>query len=326
MSLSSTLKAFRLMRRKEIRELSRKQSESWGKLFALATVGARLAAICKRDAICHVHVHSCADAAYLAAFSRLSGGPSYSLSLHGDLAVYGNGHEFKIAHSKFIACVTEALGEQVKAQIPGLAFEPKLIRMGIEYDPDVQKVGNWSPRRSLRIVTVSRLNPMKGHVHAIRAVGELLRCGYSVAYDIVGEGDHQAAIESCIQDAGLNEHIRMVGTVANDQIPRLLTGYDAFVLPSVGLGEAAPVAVMEAMSVGVPVICSIIGGTSEMIEHKRTGLLFGQGDEAALANILAQLAEDPGLRQRIGDSGRQHAHKNFLTSRSAAHLVDSIRS
>ena len=118
----------------------------------------------------------------------------------------------------------------------------------------------------------------------------------------------------------------MIGAIANDQITRFLTEYDAFVLPSIGLGEAAPVAVMEAMSVGLPVASSIIGGTSEMIEHSRTGFLFPQGDEAALTSILSQLADDPALRQRIGNAAREYAHQNFLTSRSAVQLIESIRS
>jgi len=320
------LAALRLMFRKETRELRREVSESLRKLFMLAVIGARLDQICKQRKITHLHVHSCADAAYVAAFSRLSGGPPYSLSLHGDLAVYGTGHNFKFAHAKFVACVTEALCHQVKTKVPRLTTEPKLVRMGIEYNPLVQKGNDWSASPSLRILTVSRLNAMKGHTHAIRAVAELRRRGYLVTYDIVGEGDHLTAIEQCIRENDVCDHVRMVGTVANDKVTQLLTRYDAFVLPSVGLGEAAPVAVMEAMSVGLPVICSIIGGTPEMIEHRKTGFLFEQGDEAALSNVLAELAEDEALRAQIGKAGRDHALDNFLTSRSAALLVACIKS
>lgn len=320
----SALTALRLIARSDVRRL-REEQESWIKLFGLAMIGARLSSLCRSDGIDHVHGHSCADAGYVLAFSRLAGGPPFSLSLHGDLAVYGRGHGFKFGHAKFIACVTNALREQVQTQVPGLAQEPKLIRMGIELDASNHKGADWSAPRTLKIVTVARLNAMKGHKHAIAAVGELKNRGFSIHYDIIGDGDHVREIEKSIKEAGLERHVTMLGAIANDQIGQRLAGYDAYVLPSIGLGEAAPVAVMEAMSVGIPVVCSIIGGTAEMIQHERTGFLFAQGDETALANILADLAEYPALRERVGRAGQAYAHANFLTSVSAAELIRCIR-
>lgn len=320
----AALSALRFTAKTDARCL-REEQESWIKLFGLAVVGARLSSICRSDGIDHIHGHSCADAAYVLAFSRLAGGPPFSLSLHGDLPVYGHGHGFKFGNAKFVACVTDALREQVRTQVPGLAEEPKLIRMGIEPDTANHKGSDWSAPRMLKIVTVARLNHMKGHKHAIAAVGELKNRGFSVHYDIIGDGDHFDEIARTIRQAGLEQHVTMVGPVSNDQIGKRLAGYDAFVLPSVGLGEAAPVAVMEAMSVGIPVVCSIIGGTPEMIRNEQTGFLFAQGDEAALADILADLAEDPEIRKRVGRAGQAHAHANFLTSVSAADLVSCIR-
>lgn len=319
----SALTALRLMGKSDVRRL-REDQESWIKLFALAIVGARLSALCRRDGIDHIHGHSCADAGYVLAFSRLAGGPPFSLSLHGDLAVYGRSHGFKFGHAKFIACVTDALCKQVREQVPGLA-DPRLIRMGIELDASNHKGTEWSAPRMLKIVTVARLNAMKGHRHAIAAVGELINRGFQVHYDIIGDGEHFGEIARSIAEAGLQQHVTMLGAIANDQIGKRLADYDAYVLPSIGLGEAAPVAVMEAMSIGIPVICSIIGGTPEMIRHEETGFLFAQGDEAALADILGHLAEDPALRQRVGRAGQAHAHAHFLTSVSAADLAGCIR-
>ena len=319
----SALTALRLMRKSDVRRL-REEQESWIKLFGLAITGARLSSICRSNGIDHVHGHSCADAGYVLAFSRLAGGPPFSLSLHGDLAVYGRGHGFKFSHAKFIACVTDALRAQVREQVPGLA-DPKLIRMGIELDASHHKRSGWSAPRMLKIVTVARLNAMKGHKHAIAAVAELKNRGFSIHYDIIGDGEHFGEIERNIAEAGLQQHVTMLGAIANDQIGQCLAGYDAYVLPSVGLGEAAPVAVMEAMSIGIPVICSIIGGTPEMIRHEETGFLFAQGDETALADILADLAEEPETRKRVGRAGQAHAHAHFLTSISAAELTSCIR-
>lgn len=323
--LVAALTAARLLAGQDIRALRREAPESWIKLFGLAMIGARLSDFCRDEGIEHVHGHSCADAAYVLAFCKLAGGPPFSLSLHGDLAVYGRGHGFKFHHAKFVACVTDALCHQVKSNLPKLEGDPALIRMGIELDEANAKTGNWSAPGTLKIVTVARLNAMKGHKHAIAAVGALKSLGVEVQYDIIGEGDYLAEVDRVIAEAGLEDRVTLLGPVPNEDVGRRLAEYDAFVLPSVGLGEAAPVAVMEAMGAGIPVICSIIGGTPEMIETERTGFLFQQGDEVALTEILGRLAADPDLRVRIGRAGQAHAHANFLTSVSAAALVDRIR-
>lgn len=322
--IRATLAAIRILAKIDFSEL---QTYGLGrlKIFAFSVIGAKLAAHCRKNGIEHIHGHSCADVGYILALSRLCGGPPYSLSLHGDLAVYGNGHFFKFRHAKFIACVTNALCEQVQTQIPQLGAKPILIRMGIDQSSMEGRVTDWSPQGALNIVTVARLNPMKGHKHAIAVVKFLKDKGIDVHYDIIGEGNYYNAIAEQIRDAGLQNEITMLGPLSNDQIVERLSRYDAFVLPSIGLGEAAPVAVMEAMSAGIPTVCSIIGGTPEMIENNRTGFLFPQCDEAALADILEGLACSLETRKRIGDAGQAFAHANFLTSVSAAKLVTSIR-
>ncbi len=292
----------------------------------LAVFAARLKVICEQDDIRHVHGHSCADVAYLLALSKLAGGPDYSLSLHGDLVVYGRAHDFKFQGAKFVACVTEALCQQVKDKVGAWQGEPQLVRMGIE--PPDPSIGprSWSATGKLRLVTVSRLNQMKGHKHAIAAVRMLVDEGLDVHYDIIGEGEYHAEIRQQIHSAGLQDRVRLIGPVANDLVPYRLKDYDVFVLPSVGLGEAAPVAVMEAMSAGMPVVCSIIGGTPEMIEDGHTGFLFPQADVDAMVIILRELALSPELRMQIGSNGKKHALAHFLSSVSAQKLLDLMAS
>jgi colanic acid/amylovoran biosynthesis glycosyltransferase len=295
------------------------------KILMLFVFAARLKLICDAEGIRHIHGHSCADVAYLLALSKIAGGPDYSLSLHGDLSVYGLGHDFKFAGAKFVACVTEALCRQIKDEVKAWQGEPKLVRMGIE-PPCVENLRDWSPAKALKLVTVSRLNPMKGHKHAIAAVRALVDEGFDITYDIIGEGEYHEEIQRQIVDAKLETQVRLVGPVANDSVVSRLMEYDAFLLPSVGLGEAAPVAVMEAMSVGMPVLCSIIGGTPEMIVHGRTGFLFPQADVDAIASIVRELALAPELRDRIGRKGQEYALDNFLSSVSASKLFDLMTS
>ncbi|MGQ3100402.1 MAG: glycosyltransferase family 4 protein [Sphingopyxis solisilvae] len=313
-----------LLIRHEVQVLLSGSRKTWPRLFALAIVGARMGKLCRDAGIDHVHSHSCADAAYVAAFSKLSGGPDYSLTLHGDLSGYGGNHAFKFAHAKFIACVSKPLCREMASQFANLRGKFRVIAMGIDDDPRIAKAADdWSPQRTLKMVTVSRLHRMKGHIHAIAAAEKMVRQGYKIRYDIVGEGEFRDELESLISRSGMTEHIHIVGPVPNNEIKAMLCGYDVFVLPS--LDEATPVAIMEAMSVGLPSLCSAVGGIPDMIRHGETGYLAPPGDVAGLTDILAKLADHPALRRHIGEQGREFAHANFLTSVSAAMLVDAIQ-
>jgi colanic acid/amylovoran biosynthesis glycosyltransferase len=312
-----------LLMRRDVRELISQEQEGVGKIFMLACLGIVLRDLCKARGIGHIHGHSCADVAYILAFCRLSGGVTYSLSLHGELEFYGRGHAFKFTHAKLIACVTQDLCDRVSARIRALSKAPKLVRMGIEHEPDIVKAPTqWSPKGTLRLATVARLDAGKGHHLAIKAAGDLIKSGLKIEYDIIGEGDHLSAINAAIADAGLEDSVHLLGSLPNDQIKKKLCEYDAFILPS--YGEAAPVAIMEAMSVGIPAVCSIVGGVPEMIEHEKTGFLFPSGDADALTAILTTLAGDPALRAQVGAVGKQHAESHFLTSVSARILLDAI--
>jgi glycosyltransferase involved in cell wall biosynthesis len=82
-----------------------------------------------------------------------------------------------------------------------------------------------------------------------------------------------------------------------EDIPDLLQAMDIFVLPS--LSEGFPLAAMEAMASGLPVVCSRVGGLPELIAHGESGLLVPPGDSAALAEGVLQLLGDRGLMERL---------------------------
>lgn len=295
------------------------------KLAALAVVGAVLARRARRRGLRHVHGHSCADAGYVLAFSKLLGGPSYSLTLHGDLDVYGDGHAFKFRHAEAVTCVTHALVAQVRDRIGDVGTPLHMIRMGADLDKFAGWQDRaWSPAGSLRLLTVARLDPFKGHRFALEAIQRLVRDGIDVRYDIVGQGHMQSEIERDLVELDLADRVTLHGTRSADQVVDHLLAADAFVLPSHGLGEAAPVSVMEAMGAGLPVICSLIGGTGEMIDDGRNGFLTGQKDVDALADRMTMLARDVDLRRSIGAAARSHAEAHFSTRGEAAKLMAVI--
>lgn len=291
----------------------------------LLLCAADLFAHARRHGYGHLHVHSCADTAHVAALCHRLGGPTYSLTLHGDLPVYGTDHASKMAGARFVACVTAPLRQQVREKV-GLPEErTPVLWMGVDTDA-FRSNGEraYEPNR-LHLVTVARLNPMKGHCHALAAIGQALARGCDIRYTIAGEGPHRAEIDAAVRRLGLADRVEMAGTLSEAAVLALLQRADAFVLPSVGLGEAAPVSVMEAMACGLPVIASVIGGTPDMISNGADGILVPQADEQALADAFVRLAQNPHERRRLGAAARARAEREFDARQAARRLLAVIR-
>jgi glycosyltransferase involved in cell wall biosynthesis len=117
----------------------------------------------------------------------------------------------------------------------------------------------------------------------------------------------------------------LTGTLGEAEVFQLLSRADALILPSVGLGEAWPVSVMEAMGAGLPVIASVIGATPEMITSGEDGFLVPQRDEQILLEYIAVLARDPERRKRIGEAARRTAIQRFDVKTTVEILRKAIR-
>ncbi len=308
---------------KGLRESSPKQGLILGAASYLAA--RKLNALCRRIGADHVHAHSCANSAHIVALGRQMGGPPYSLTLHGDMDVYGKNHFNKMTGATFVSVVTRPLQREVHSRV-GLPLDRiPVITMGVDttaYQPGPSREA--VPGR-LELLTVARLHRNKGHSHALAAMRSLVDRGLDLHYTIAGDGPDRNLIEERIRELGLGSRVKLTGTIGEHQVLGLLQAADAFVLPSVAVGEAAPVAVMEAMSCGVPVVCSIIGGTADMITDGVDGLLVAQRDEAGLALAFERLATDVALRDRISVAARARAQRDFDYQILALRLLDEIR-
>lgn len=294
------------------------------RLIALIPSAIELLHWCRQKNLSHVHCHSCANAAHLVTMAKLMGGPSFSLTLHGDLPVYGRDHRSKMADAKFVACVTRPLQNDVLALTGKSPEEVPVIRMGVDtsvFKPLEREGGNPG---KLTLLTVARLNPSKGIDHALRAIAQAKQKGLEITYLVAGEGPDRERLEALIKELRLESNVRLLGTTGESEVISLLQHSDAFILPSVGLGEAAPVSVMEAMSCGLPVICSRIGGTPDMISDGIDGFLTPQKDEAAILAAIERLTNDLDLRSRIGRTARVRAEREFDHHAMAARLLHYI--
>lgn len=153
-------------------------------------------------------------------------------------------------------------------------------------------------------VFVGRLVPVKNLPCLVRALAALAPAQRPwVAF--VGEGSEQASTQQLARDQGITDDLCFLGE-RNDAM-RLMQAADFLVLPShfEGLSNA----LLEAMAAGCPVIASAVGGSPELVDDGRTGLLFRSDDVNALATAMAHLA-DPALRFRLAHGARQHVEQH----------------
>jgi glycosyltransferase involved in cell wall biosynthesis len=185
----------------------------------------------------------------------------------------------------------------------------------------------------LRVVVVARLLEVKGHEHLVRALPLLRQRGVRVALLLLGDGPLQAELERLARDLGVAEDVTFGGHVDHAEVLRRLADADVCAHPSVtcaeGRTEGVPNAIMEAHAAGLPVVATDSGGIGEAVLDGRTGFLVPERDPQALADALARLAVDRGLRIRMGEAGRAHVEAEFALTRQsrrlAAHAMHSIR-
>lgn len=144
-----------------------------------------------------------------------------------------------------------------------------------------------------KIVTVCRLTSWKGVDGLIQVLPELPEAGLVV----LGDGPLRGQLESQARELGVAERVRFVGTVPREQVAGYLRACDVFVLNSTY--EGLPHVLLEAMAAGLPVIATRVGGSTEIVESGRNGLLVPPRDTAALRQALSLLLSDPAERAAL---------------------------
>ena len=148
----------------------------------------------------------------------------------------------------------------------------------------------------LLFVTVANLRPEKGYDVLLEASKWMAECDLRIRIAAVGRGPLREELQALHVKLGLGDRFQFLGQ--RDDVLQLLAGADAFVLAS--RHEGLPVALMEATSVGLPVVASRVGGIPQVLEDEVDALLVTPGDPALLARTMMRLASDPELRERLG--------------------------
>ncbi len=216
-------------------------------------------------------------------------------------------------------CISEYVkGELEKQHWPNLRILYNFINTErFLPDPDQRR----EVRRSLGVgvefvaLAVAYLIKDKGIDVAIRALAELPE---NVVLWVVGDGPERGSLEALAHELNLGQRVRFLGSHHN--VVPFMQAADCFVCPSVWKEGAGNVNI-EAMACGLPDLASRVGGIPEFVEDGRNGFLFAPGDHRELAERIRQVADDPGLRHRMGQQARSIVIERYSTqSLLAEHL------
>jgi len=161
--------------------------------------------------------------------------------------------------------------------------------------------------REFVVGCVSRMTPVKRHHALVDAFARLHARIPEARLVLVGDGPLRSRIETRIADAGLGGAVRLLGDLAD--VADVLPALDACALVSETEGMSN--AILEAMSCGLPVVATAVGGNPELVAHERTGLLVPLGDGDALVAALLRLAHDPAFARECGRRARERVLAEF---------------
>jgi colanic acid/amylovoran/stewartan biosynthesis glycosyltransferase WcaL/AmsK/CpsK len=171
--------------------------------------------------------------------------------------------------------------------------------------------------KRVRIISVARMVEKKGLEFAIRAL-KLVRDNAPDAewsYQVLGDGPRRQDLESLATHLQLDDRVAFLGAQPHARALEAIGDADIFLLPSVTASdddiEGCPVAIMESMAAGLPVIASWHSGIPEVVLHNRTGLLAGERNIGELAAHLAALLRCKELRESFGREGRKLAEERL---------------
>jgi glycosyltransferase involved in cell wall biosynthesis len=280
---------------------------------------------CERRGIRHIHVHFPNVASDVAMLATRYGGRdwTFSMTLHGPTELYEiTAHRLvaKVRRALFVVCISHYMRSQLmnfveRAEWPKL----NLVHCGIDARKFAYRRNGRPPDRAPSILAVGQLEARKGHAILVEAVSLIARDGGSARLTIVGEGPERSALERLAAELGIAERLSLPGAVGHDEISEYLHGADLFCMPS--FAEGIPVALMEAMACGLPVVASRIMGIPELVEDGVSGTLVTPGDVEVLAAALTTQLDDGDLRERMGIAGRETVLREFEIEASGATLV-----
>ncbi len=205
--------------------------------------------------------------------------------------------------------LADALGQAMTIHLgqppatPGRGSQRAATRRALDIPDDAFVLGS-----------IGRLIPMKRNADVLQAVARLQADGVPVTFVCAGSGGEAAALAALAKNLGIADHVRFPGFV--DNVEPLLDAVDTLILASEY--EGFPVALLEAMAHGVPIIATNVMGTRELIANEQTGLLVPCGDVAGIAAAIRRFTGDRQAARQLAARALADFNARFSIRQCAA--------
>jgi glycosyltransferase involved in cell wall biosynthesis len=217
--------------------------------------------------------------------------------------------------SKVIA-ISNAIRKEWDASLSSPLYETIYLPYHLDRGADgpAEKLDDLIPAAEsngiVKIGAVSRLSEEKGIQYLVQSVPLIPKQFSNFKIYIAGDGECREQLERMVESLKVQSHVKFLGHLTNVQA--FLQQIDLFVQPS--RSESLGVAVMEAMSMGLPVVATRVGGIPEIVADNVTGLLVPSQDPEALAKAISDLCRDAETRKKMGMKGKELVAQKFRVS------------
>lgn len=311
--------------------------------LALFPKAVHLAERLEEEGIRHVHAHFATHPTTAAWVMASLSDLTYSVTAHAhDIFVDQTFLRQKLEGASFVRVISEYNRRYLLSRFPELDPDRiHVVHVGIDARGLAEAVadaraeagagdtqpGDVSGDLPL-VVSVASLRPYKGIPVLLDACRSLKEAGVSFRCAVAGDGPMRGELEARVAEHGLEGRVRFLGAVPEDEIPALLARADVFVLPSViqsdGQMEGIPVALMEAMAAGLPVVTSELSGIPELVEDGVSGVLVRPGSADGVAAAVRELLERPDRARPMGERGRAKVREEFDLAVCAGRLLELL--
>jgi glycosyltransferase involved in cell wall biosynthesis len=202
-----------------------------------------------------------------------------------------------------------------------------VVPCGVDIN-EFQPVNSDNDGDGARFIAVGRFVPKKAPQRTISAFAQIAARYPTATLDMVGEGSLLTRCKQQVEQLSLSEKVTFHGALPHKAVRSLLASSDIFVQHSVtddsGDSEGLPVAILEGMACGLPIVSTRHSGIPEAVLDEVTGLLVPEGDVEAMAAAMSRLLDDPELIKTMGQAGRRRVVENFNSEASLMKLRDVL--
>jgi len=284
--------------------------------------GLWLSRIIADNRIQHLHAHwSSAQASYAFYAAEYVGIP-WSYTSHRWDIYHANCLGLKSKSAKFVRFISEK-GRVDAEKLGSDPVKSKVIHMGVTIDRGLNSI-SITENGIFNIWCAANLIPVKGHIYLLQAVKILKSNGYKVKLHLAGDGKLKPELEKNVVALGIADYVYFLGNLPHD---KLMAAYKSgvcnlLVLPSIDLGqgehEGIPVSLMEAISMGIPVVSTKTGSIPELLPDWLGATVTGMNPNG-LAQLITRIIDDPVFKTELIEN-----QKSCIDQFDIFHTVDQL--